>query len=145
MAEQAVVVAGLEDTMCVYDLRYRHAAEPHMLPSALTSRRRGPPRRYTVPVVTMGAHRNAIRHDADVAVDRTAGIVAAAQVEGRENPVRVFSVGTGEVVGVLDAKGTGGMEERGYVRQMRFVEGRGRGGPRSLWVAKGAEIVEFAW
>lgn len=149
VAEHAVVVAGLENTLCVYDLRYRkHTADVHMLPSAPARASRGkksPARQYTFPVVTMTQHRNEIRHDADVAVDRQAGLVAAAQVEGESNPVRIFSVRTGEVVGTLDPTYTGSTEDRGYVRQLRFVEDRGKGLPKSLWVAKGAKIVEYAW
>jgi hypothetical protein len=148
VAEHTVVVAGLENTMCIYDLRYRkHTTDVHMLPSARAraSHSKSPARKYTYPVVTMTQHRNEIRHDADVAVDRQAGLIAAAQVEGNRNPVRIFSARTGEVVRVVDPTHEGSAMDRDYVRQLRFVEDRGRGLPKSLWIARGAKIVEYAW
>jgi len=66
-------------------------------------------------------------------------------VEGNRNPVRIFSARTGEVVRVVDPTHEGSAMDRGYVRQLRFVEDRGRGLPKSLWIARGAKIVEYAW
>lgn len=132
LADHAVVVAGLQNTLCVYDLRYMKTTR-----DAASGPRRGAAREYTLPVTVMRGHRNAERHDADVAVDRAAGVVAAAQVGRGTDAVVVFDAGTGEALRGLP--GRGGEAGWPYARQLRFVEGRG------LWVAGGETIVEYAW
>ncbi|KFY47012.1 hypothetical protein V495_02132 [Pseudogymnoascus sp. VKM F-4514 (FW-929)] len=86
VGENAVVVGGLRDTMCVYDLRF------------LKEKEKGKKKEATRPVVRMWEHRNETRHDVDLAVDRGTGLVAAAQVEGGGG-VRVFDVQSGAEVG----------------------------------------------
>lgn len=118
--ENSVVVGGLRDTMCVYDLRFLKEKWK---------------KDATRPVVRMWGHRNETRHDVDLAVDRSTGLVAAAQVEGGGG-VRVFDVQSGAEVGYV----AGGQPEGEYVRQVRFVE-RERG--VGLWVSRGEKILEF--
>ncbi|OBT68033.1 hypothetical protein VE03_01450 [Pseudogymnoascus sp. 23342-1-I1] len=123
VGENSVVVAGLRDTMCVYDLRFLKEKWK---------------KDATRPVVRMWGHRNETRHDVDVAVDSGTGLVAAAQVEGGGG-VRVFDARSGVEVGYV----AGGQAEGEYVRQVRFVEGvKGRRG-LGLWVGRGPDIVEY--
>jgi hypothetical protein len=122
VGENSVVVGGLQDKMCVYDLRF------------LKEKWR---KEATRPVVRMWGHRNETRHDVDLAVDRGTGLVAAAQVEGGGG-VRVFDVQSGTEVGYV----AGEQPEGDYVRQVRFVE-RERG--VGLWVSRGYKIVEFGF
>lgn len=119
-AEYGVVVGGLQDNMCVYDLRFL---------------KEGGKRKETRPVVRMWGHRNETRHDVDLAVDRSTGLVAASQVEGGGG-VRVFDVQSGVEVGYV----AGGQAEGEYVRQVRFAEYEGSVG---LWVARGNRILEY--
>ena len=119
--ENTVVVAGLQDRMCVYDLRFLKEKWK---------------KDATRPVARMWGHRNEARHDVDLAVDRGTGLVAAAQVEGGGG-VRVFDGQSGVEVGYV----AGGQVEGEYVRQVRFVEGKHGVG---LWVSRGAEIVEYS-
>ncbi|OBT87536.1 hypothetical protein VE02_03761 [Pseudogymnoascus sp. 03VT05] len=122
VGENSVVVGGLQDKMCVYDLRF------------LKEKWR---KEATRPVVRMWGHRNETRHDVDLAVDRGTGLVAAAQVEGGGG-VRVFDVQGGIEVGYV----AGGQLEGDYVRQVRFVE-RDKG--VGLWVSRGEKILEYGF
>lgn len=125
VGENSVVVAGLRDTMCVYDLRF------------LKEKWR---KDATRPVVRMWGHRNETRHDVDVAVDRGTGLVAAAQVE-EGGGVRVFDARSGVELGYV----AGGQAEGEYVRQVRFMERDNGRGELGLWVGRGADIVEYSW
>ncbi|OBT71929.1 hypothetical protein VF21_09027 [Pseudogymnoascus sp. 05NY08] len=122
VGENSVVVGGLQDKMCVYDLRF------------LKEKWR---KEATRPVVRMWGHRNETRHDVDLAVDRGTGLVAAAQVEGGGG-VRVFDVQSGIEVGYV----AGGQPEGDYMRQVRFVE-RDKG--VGLWVSRGDKIFEYGF
>ncbi|OBT98128.1 hypothetical protein VE01_03828 [Pseudogymnoascus verrucosus] len=122
VGENSVVVGGLQDKMCVYDLRF------------LKEKWR---KEATRPVVRMWGHRNETRHDVDLAVDRGTGLVAAAQVEGGGG-VRVFDVQSGAEIGYV----AGGQPEGDYVRQVRFVE-RDKG--VGLWVSRGEKILEYGF
>ena len=122
VGENSVVVSGLQDKMCVYDLRFMKEKWKYQA---------------TRPVVRMWGHRNETRHDVDLAVDRSTGLVAASQVEGGGG-LRVFDAQSGTEVAYM----AGGQPEGEYVRQVRFVE-RDKG--VGVWVSRGAEILEFGF
>lgn len=117
-----VVVAGIEDRMANYDLRFL--------------RKEGGGRKgETRPCVVFRGYRNrelgALKVGFDVLGDRL--VAAGMDDEG----VVVFEGGTG---GVVRGLGGGG----GLAGCVRFVEGEGREG-RRLWVGGGRGIVEWAW
>lgn len=151
--EHTVVVSGLESTMAIYDLRYTKKTERrHMLPAShfKHSYRRNNMFKapcYTYPVITIIDHENEFRHDADMAVDRETGLIAAAQVDDLDSPVKLFDSRTGDLVKTLGSKELGWepIQDGPYSKQLRWVEDRGKNLPKALWVARGHELYTCSW
>lgn len=123
-----VVVAGLERQMAVYDLRY---IRPKDVATAETTR----------PFVEFPGYKNKEMNGVAVGFDVCGNLAAVGTDEGG---VQVFDVGSGREM-VVGMGGDMGKTLGGPVRCLRFVEmEEGRDG-RSLFVAGGRGIEQWAW
>lgn len=150
--DNLVVVAGLNSTLCNYDLRYcKRQGRPKLWADSAAWSESGismPPSikdiYVTTPILTYPDHSNDAHLDLGFDVDAEAGIAAVVQ-DDENNTIKVFSLKSGEVVRTLDATEVGGSFDAASAKALRFVKDRKDGGMKSLWVAKGTKMVSYAW
>lgn len=144
-----LVCSGLEDSLCLYDLR-----SPRQLPKSSNYHYQNFPKRrkYThgnrkavsTPLLNF-EHANREELDLDIAVYPRLGLLAAAQDLATGTAIRVSNLYTGKMVREIkwEAKGKGGWES---IRSLKFVEGEGEeGGGVKLWSCWNGGIGEFSW
>jgi WD40 repeat protein len=135
MGEYNIVVAGLEHTLSIYDRR--HLKTSNGLPTGKSP---------TIPYLDLHNHRNEYDHDMDMAVDSSMHLIAAAQAGDDENIVRIWDSKSGDCVRTLSVKEGWEKDMNGSYKkasQVRFCDLSGSGGPNSLLVAKGTDIMEY--
>lgn len=146
------VVSGLQDTMSVYDIRYMEAKNrtrsvtkipgcPPLVAKGLAQTEEP----YSIPVTWMPHHKNKHHRKADVAVDRTTGLIATAQHDGDTNLVRLFNMHTGKWVFDTPCGLASGNK---YVsNQIRWVDDgqKGENALKALWFSKGPAIYSCRW
>jgi WD40 repeat protein len=135
MGEYNIVVAGLEHTLSIYDRR--HLKTSRGLPTGKAP---------TIPYLDLHNHRNEYDHDMDMAVDSSMHLIAAAQAGDDENIVRIWDSKSGDCVRTLSVKEGWEKDMNGSYKkasQVRFCDLSGSGGPKSLLVAKGTDIMEY--
>ncbi|KAI1135301.1 hypothetical protein F5Y05DRAFT_395150 [Hypoxylon sp. FL0543] len=86
VSQNQVLVAGLRNTLSVFDLRYCDLAKVRDKKDPKTERK-------AIPVVTMPAYKNAARFDVGLDYDPQSGVVAAAHDDGR---IALYSVRSGK-------------------------------------------------
>jgi hypothetical protein len=148
--DHVIVVAGLNSTLCNYDLRFvqqrpremawldwhcAYAKGPEIVGNEVSN-----------PILLYPEHRNSAHVELGFDVDLEAGIVAAAQHDPY-NTVKIFSMKTGQVLQSLHVKDTQSLSscDKADVKALRFVQDRGIEYMKSLWVAKGTRIIRYAW
>jgi WD40 repeat protein len=150
--DDLIVVAGLNSTLCNYDLRYcKRQDRPKLWADSAAWSEPGismPPNikdiYVTTPILTYPDHSNDAHLDLGFDIDAEAGIVAAVQ-DDEKYTVKVFSLKSGEVVQTLDATEVGSSIDTASAKAVKFVKDRKDGGMKSLWVAKGTKMVSYAW
>jgi hypothetical protein len=148
--DHVIVVAGLNSTLCNYDLRFiqqrpRDMAWPdwHYADAKRTEITRD---EVTNPILLYPEHRNSAHVELGFDVDVETGIVAAAQYDPYKT-ISIFSLKTGQILRSLHVKDTQALSscDKADVKALKFVQERGSGYMKSLWVAKGTRIIRFAW
>lgn len=150
--DNLVIVAGLNSTLCNYDLRYcKRQDQPKSWADSAAWSESGISMSpnikddyLTSPILTYPDHSNDAHLDLGFDIDAEAGIAAAVQNDER-NTVKVFSLKSGEVVQNLDVTEVGSSIDTASAKALRFVKDRKDGGMKSLWVAKGTKMVSYAW
>lgn len=127
--ENKIVVAGLENQLCSYDLRYLRSR------SAATGRQ-------TKPFLTFPAYRNKDRNGVAVGFDIYRDLIAAGTDDGR---VQIFDGGTGKEVDVGVVGALGKRKLKGLARCLKFVGGEETGEGVRLLVSSAGGIEEWAW
>ena len=148
--EHVIVVAGLNSTLCNYDLRFVHqrprekawpdwhcayAKWPEIVGDEVSN-----------PLLLYPEHRNSAHVELGFDVDVEAGIVAAAQYDPYKT-VSIFSLKTGQMLRSLHVKDTQALSscDKAEVKALKFVQDKGSDYMKSLWIAKGTRIIRFAW
>jgi hypothetical protein len=140
--DNIIVVAGLESTLCNYDIRFiqqrprdkvwpiRDWARTHL--------------EVSNPVLIYPEHSNTNYTDLGFDIDPEAGIVAAVQ-ENEFYTVNIFSSKTGQVLRSLNPALLGPAFDLTRAGSLRFVHDQDSRHMKSLWVAKGTEMIRYAW
>ncbi|OTA91408.1 hypothetical protein M434DRAFT_397249 [Hypoxylon sp. CO27-5] len=132
VSEHQVLVAGLRNTLSVFDLRYcdlsqvRQKHDPQIEGTAK-------------PVVTVQGYKNAARFDVGLDYDPGSGVIAAAEDSGK---VALYSVRTGHRLPSRDIDKI--YSPFGAIRQLRFETFDGDKTP-SLFVAERAKISVYSF
>ncbi|EUC36341.1 hypothetical protein COCCADRAFT_88542 [Bipolaris zeicola 26-R-13] len=148
-----LVCSGLEDSLCLYDLR-----SPRQLPKSNNQHHQNFPKRrkYThgnrkavsTPLLVF-EHANREELDLDIAVHPRLGLLAAAQDLATGTAIRVSNLYTGKMVREIKCEGKMGKKEKGgweSIRSLKFVEGEGEeSGGVELWSCWNGGIGEFSW
>lgn len=147
-----LVCSGLQDSLCLYDLR-----SPRQV--SFTHNRDAPKRRKVTrkqridasqPVFTF-EHTNRDELDLDVAVHARLGLVAAAQDLSTGTAIRISNLYTGNVVKEIRSnevrKNEKGKSWGESIRSLKFLEGgEGNDGLEvKLWSCWDGGIAEFSW
>lgn len=148
LEDNVIVVAGLNSTLCNYDLRFiQQRPRDKAWPNRNWTRRPGAEVLQTEvsnPILVYPEHSNGPYMDLGFDIDPEAGIVAAVQDDCFYTP-KIFSSKTGQVLRSLDTAFTEPIPDMAAVKALKFVQDRGSGHMKSLWVAKGTKIVRYAW
>jgi WD40 repeat protein len=150
VADYVIAVAGLNSTLCNYDLRFsKQRALGRAWPNWHWPDAKGPEiEEYEVsnPVLLYPEHRNMAHIELGFDIDVEAGILAAAQRDPYRT-VSIFSLKTGNLLKSLHFKDTQAVSscDKADVKALKFVPDRGREHMKSLWVTKGTRIIRFAW
>ena len=121
--EHQVLVAGLQNSMSLYDMRYW----------GKEGRANG-----QKPLVEFGGYRNEAHVHTGWDVDVRLGVVAAAQDDGT---VKLFSLRSGRV---LRSRGVEGVRKDRPVRAVQWMRWEGERGT-SLWVGDGPSLRKFSF
>lgn len=139
-----ILVAGLNSSMCQYDLRFRKEATHTHLPQTRRSpsRQNGDP---TQPILQYPDYFNSATIALGLDVDLESGIIASAQEQDdHHSPVQLFSLHGGHKLYSPYLSKTGCVEDTANVKCLRFardIEGR----MKSLYVGLPPDIQRFAW
>ena len=125
--ENAIIVAGIRDQLCTYDLRF--------LPKHPDA---GPTRPY----VTFPAYENKALNGLALGFDMCRGVVAAASDKRR---VELFDVKSGRELQAGPGGAMGKRNLRRLARCVKFVAGEDSRDGMRLMVVNGAAIYEWAW
>jgi WD40 repeat protein len=145
-----ITVAGLDSTLCNYDLRFtkkqpRASSWPNIRSRRMAGHGSKPIySECTVPVLVYPEHENDAYIDLGFDIDPETGIAAAVQHD-EANTVKIFSLKTGGVLKTMDATRVGGSIDTANVKAVRFIQDKEERGMKSLWVAKGTKIIRYAW
>lgn len=148
--DHIIAVAGLNSTLCNYDLRFsKQRTLDKAWPNWHWPHAKGPLNEgdeVSNPVMLYPEHRNTAHIELGFDIDVEAGIVAAAQPDPYRT-VSIFSLRTGELIKSLHVKDTQAVSscDRADVKALKFVSDGGSEHMKSLWVAKGTRIIRFAW
>lgn len=124
-----VVVAGIENRMCVYDLRFL--------------RKSGMDKEFTRPFVTVPGYRNRERNGLAVGFDVLGDKLVAVGTD--DERVQVFDAGTGREVEIGTGEALGKRKLRGLARCLRFASGERKGEGAKLLVSAGRGFEEWSW
>ncbi|PMD38873.1 hypothetical protein L207DRAFT_530339 [Hyaloscypha variabilis F] len=139
-----ILVAGLNSSMCQYDLRFRKETTHTPLPQTrgIPSRRNRHPTR---PILQYPDYFNSATIALGLDVDLESGIIAAAQEQDSDHsPVQLFSLHGGHKLYSRYVSRSGCGEDAANVKCLRFardIEGR----MKSLYVGLPPDIQRFAW
>ena len=125
-----VVVAGIENWMCVYDLRFLKKAEEER-------------KRATRAFLTFQGYRNRERNGLAVGLDVLGDELVIVGTD--DDCVQLFDAGTGRELEIGLGGNLGKRKLGGLARTLRFVDGERRGKGTKLLVSAGKEIEEWAW
>jgi len=148
--DHVVVVAGLNSTLCNYDLRFiQRRPREKAWPDGHWAYARGsevPGNEVSNPILLYPQHCNSAHVELGFDVDPEAGIVAAAQYDPYKT-ISIFSPKTGQMLRSLHVKDTQASSscDKADVKALKFVHDRGSEHMKSLWIAKGTRIIRFAW
>ena len=124
-----IAVAGIKNTLCVYDMRYLRPLE-RICPE-------------TEAFLDFPTYRNYDRSAMQVGLDVWRDRLIAVGTD--DEKVQVFDAGTGKQVDVGIGGQLGQKRLGGFARCLKFVEGEGKSEGMRLYVAAGDEIQEWAW
>lgn len=144
--ENIIVVAGLNSTLCNYDLRFIQTRSRDKAWQNWTQRP-GPAVRHAEvsnPVLVYPEHSNGPYMDLGFDIDPEAGIVAAVQ-DDYFSTLKIFSADTGHVLQALNPQFQLPANDIAMVKAVRFLQDCDGGHMKSLWVAKGTRMVRYAW
>ncbi|KOS22595.1 hypothetical protein ESCO_001766 [Escovopsis weberi] len=138
--EHQVIVAGLRNSMCLYDLRFvTSSPSSSFFPSSFSSSSSRSPNRYK-PLLCFAEHKNAAHVHTGLDVSAEMGLVAAAQDDGT---VKLFSLRFGSALrSRRDALGA--IQAETPIKALQFQRLPGERGP-SLFVAEGAELRKMSF
>jgi hypothetical protein len=146
--DNLIVVAGLNSTLCNYDLRF---IQQRPLDKTWPNRTwlrglglRDPQFQVSNPVLIYPGHSNDAHTDLGFDIDPDAGIVAAVQANDFST-VKIFSSKSGEVLRSLNPSFAVPRADLTSVKAVRFVQDCDSRHMKSLWVAKGTKMVHYAW
>ena len=131
MNENKIVVAGIKNQLCVYDLRYLPRVKPN------------PNKEWTTPLTSFPSYRNWDRSALQVGLDVLKDEMIAVGTE--DERVQVFDAGTGREVMVGNGGTLGRTTTGGLARCLQFVEGEGKKEGLELYVAAGRGLEEWTW
>ena len=125
-----IVVAGIENRMCVYDLRFLQKAEEGK-------------KRATRPFATFPGYRNRDQNALAVGLDVLGDALIAVGTD--DEMVQVFDVGTGGELEIGIGGKLGNRKLGGLARTLKFLDGEGSQQGPKLLVSAGSMIEEWVW
>ena len=125
-----ILVAGNENRMCVYDLRFLEKATEGK-------------NRATRPFVTFPGYRNRDRNALTVGLDVLGDALVAVGTDDKK--VQVFDAGTGGELEIGAGGKLGKKKLGGLARTLKFLDGEGRQQGPKLLVSAGSKIEEWVW
>lgn len=146
-----LVCSGLQDSLCLYDLRSPRQTSCSHTPTAPKRRKftRKPHFNASQPLFSF-EHANREELDLDVAVHMRLGLVAAAQDLSTGTAIRISNIYTGKLVKEIKSKDMwGSARDKGgceSIRSLKFLEGsKDDGREVKLWSCWDGGIAEFSW
>lgn len=137
--QHQIVVAGLNSTLCLYDLRYRKEKPRPRTRKPITTKND----MYTVPILDFPHYHNEASLLIGFDIDIEAGVVAACQEQefGSYPPVQLFSLKSGHTL--PGPRGRGKREWEPAWRTAAFVQDT-RSNFKSLYLG-GDKLYRYAW